>query len=163
MAKQVDIDKSIAEWQDSIDHVSLEVQSFDKIIAENITKKKAAQEEIEKYSRWILNAKEMFNLDLKAGSKMRRTTPTQEQIFAETKKFAGMKIPVAVDKILRESSEPSLTATVITNLLTEGGFETSSADFRNVVQNRLSTLAKHGKLAVEKRGKENYYSLLNKN
>jgi hypothetical protein len=155
MAKSINLDESIAEWQKAIDYIGLDIQKYDKIIAENMAMKKEAQEEMEKYTRWILNAKEMFNLkmDDKKGIK---EEPIEAKLFEETKKFSEMSIPEGVAKLLENKS---LTVTEVTKQLIEGGFKTSSKKFRNVIQVRLIDLAKRGKVIVEKKGNENYYSL----
>jgi hypothetical protein len=147
--------EKIAEWEESIRNENIAIQEYDKIIVENNNKRKAAQEEIERYSRYILNAREMFNLSV-VDKKVIMEEPAEERQTEVTNRFVNMTIPESVEELLGDGR---LTVTEITRRLREGGFKTSSKNFRNVIQVRLIALAKKGRIVVEKKGNENFYSL----
>ncbi|MDP3111357.1 MAG: hypothetical protein Q8M71_04565 [Thermodesulfovibrionales bacterium] len=160
MSRVLDLDKKESEWHSVIDKLKRKIQEYDKTIQEAQSSKQQTIDEIEKYSRWIHTAREMYGLNTSdLGEKIDTAGKAESRADLILKKFDELKIPDAVKKALSESTKKRLTIKELTKLLLEGGIKTSSADFHNVMQNRLSSLAKQGTLTVEKEGRKNYYSL----
>jgi hypothetical protein len=117
------------------------------------------KKEIEKYERWITTAREMAGVE--TVTRRRTTLPNNSELVLPSMGGLGtLKIPEAVNRVISESKNKRLTATEITHKLLAGGFKTQSNNFRNVIQNRLHSLARDRRIHVEKEGNENYYSVL---
>jgi hypothetical protein len=166
MSRLLDLEKTEAEWLQEIDKHRVTMQECDMAIDEAQTRRVDAMAEINKYERWIKTAREMFGLntsDLEEDAKFALSSETT--IEKISKSYEDLTIPEAVEKLLQKCSPARLTMTEMTNQLVKGGIKTESADFRNVLQNRLSAMRKkpdkYKWLLVEKEGGENYYSYKN--
>lgn len=157
MGRTFDLDRKEADWQKKIEKLNKTVQSFDKTIKETLDKKQEAVEEMEKYKRWILTAKEMYGLSTEV-SEVTPDTETDKTLFPKGD-LTKLNIGQAIEEILGETLGKNMTATKITKRLVEAGFPTTSKDFRTVVFARLYSLTKKGKFIAKRKGMENYYSL----
>lgn len=160
MARLLDLDKKEAEWQDEIKEYMNKTIDYDNTITQTQKLKQEAVDEIEKRRLWIRTAREMFGLNT---TNLEEDTGTTAQMKTRAddilRRYEDLKIPEAVEKLLKECAPQRLTVTEMANRLKAGGIKTESTDFRNVLQNRLHSIRKKAEwLKVEKEKGENYYS-----
>lgn len=157
MTRMIDLEKMEAQWLSTIKKRKKTIQQCDIAIQEQQTKKQEANNEIEKYNRFIHTAREMSGRNT-ADLKEKIEIPTQT-LAPSNESIKGLKMPQAIRNILSGESQKNFTATEIANLLREKGFESDSPNFRNIVFNTLHRIT--GKyITVNRRGFENKYKII---